>query len=177
MSVTITDARRISKHAWILEYTSTLTSPTFHIYVDGFLQGKTQDTRYLLQLEDGGHAIVDILDDANESPPRRYPARWLINWQGTDDTTDHYRIEEELPGPMWTLRRKVHHVQGRTSYQFLTRFLEDVTTHSFRIIPVGINGNQGTALTLSHFMVREPDIPQVSTAYTPGTRTLTISLV
>jgi hypothetical protein len=53
--------------------------------------------------------------------------------------------------------------------------LADGATHSFRVVPVGVNGNQGTLVSYSSLMVRYPDVPRARFAYDAGDGTVTIT--
>ena len=74
----------------------------------------------------------------------------------------------------WTERARVRHRE--TAYmQWMTRWLEDETSHQFRVVPVGTNGNEGTARTLTCLMVRNPTPPDVDYAYSNSTNKVTVS--
>ena len=97
-----------------------------------------------------------------------------------DETTTpayKYLKFEESVSAVWTLRKQVE-VNGSGYYTFTTRFLEDETTHSFRVTPVGENENSGTAASMTIFMVRNPDAADVTWTYDGSTpKTVTIAAV
>ena len=176
MAATVTKARLLGPRSLWVEFTSTLSSPTFYVYLDGVLVSKTQRANAVISIEPNIHYVLEVTDSASQTPTVIYPARWWINWQPSPDGgVHHYRVEEFVSSA-WVLRAKVPH-SGRSHYRWLSRQLEDVTTHQFRIVPVGTNGNQGTAATITSLMVRQPDIPSVvQSNYVQATRTITFNL-
>ena len=175
MAVTVSSARQLSPRSFLVGFTSTLSSPTFYVYLDGTLIETTQRAQSVINVEPNVQFILEVLDSPTDTPVVVYPSRWWLNWGPSSGAVDHYRVEEFVSAA-WVLRAKVPH-SGRSAYRWLTRHLEDVTTHQFRIVPVGTNGNQGTAATITGLMVRQPDVPVVEqTNYDQGTRTITLDL-
>ncbi len=115
---------------------------------------------------------------ANE--PRSYPAEITIEWNTAEDDSDvdYYRIDRatgESPGAYTEIGRKPR--TGAWTYTFRTAPLTDLIWHWLRVTPVGLNGNDGTALlftpTTQH--VRRPDAPDLDTAFDDDTQKLTWS--
>ena len=161
---------------WLVEVSSDLTNPTFYWYMDGELRAITREGRYVFPVAEGESAEIEVLDDANSAPQPVFPGRIDLEWAPVTAgaAVDYYRVDEYV-GAVWTERARVKHVAGAHYYTYRTRLLEDQTTHQFRIVPVGVNGNEGTAATMSFPVVRRPDPPELSMSYNPATRTVTFS--
>lgn len=172
MSVTITSITRIGRRAWRVVYASTLSAPTFYIYVNAELVGVTTETAYQFQAAPGESVILDVFDSSTDTPEDVYPGRLAIAWYAVV-ATDYYRIDEYLSGE-WVEVGRVRDT-GAGYFKWRTRWLEDSASHQFRVIAVGDNGNESTAATLSCLMVRHPDVPDVNLSYDAEDGTLTIA--
>lgn len=166
MTVTIS---RFSQSGFVgeVEYASDLADPLFRIWIDGVLATTTTATRATVPLG----SIVDVLD-TGLTPPPVFPPRLTLRWDGVAGAAK-YRVEEFVDGA-WVPRASVPD-DGTNHYRFRTRVLEDGVTHAFRIVPVGTNGNDGTAKTVSALVVRNPDPPTVAFSYNPETQKLTVT--
>lgn len=167
MTVTVQTPYRIDVKTWRVEWSSDLSAPTFYVWQDGVLIATT-DAGFLDFLVESDEAlVVEVLDDANEQPQTAFPGRFTFQWEAVSGTKA-YRVEEYLSG-VWTARHTLQHVPGQTLYSWRSRHLEDDTTHQFRVIPIGDDGNEGTALAVSRLMVRNPDPPTQSFSFNSGT--------
>lgn len=165
---------QIGYQAWRWEWSAT-TAP-YRIYYKGKLLETTRNTTY--QMEMPGATVeppeLEILD-ANDADPAEnltYPPRALLQWRGTN-TAAYYDIQEDVDGEWTTRCRLIDRNEGYCRYE--SRALDDVTTSSWRVIPVDEYGNEGTALELSIDIVRNPPAPEVSMKYNAGTGNLEIS--
>lgn len=174
MAVTSITATQIGPASFILTYASDLVSPTFYIWAGGRFVVQTPLTSYQIDLEPGEQLQVDVFDDATETPGEVYPGRFFLNWYAVDSAVE-YRIEEYVDAA-WTLRQVVAASVG-TYYTWSSRFLEDDTTHRFRVIPVGEDGIHGFGTEFQGLMVRHPDAPRVTMAYDADTATVTVTAV
>lgn len=145
-----------------VDVASTLGTPPpdgFRWYRDGALVHGPSDLSYMeFTIQQGESFVVEVLDDADLEPATGFPGRIRLGWTPADSTTKEYRVEEYVSA-VWTERRRLRHQANVGWYRFESRFLEDVTTHQFRVIAVGINGNETTLFTKSVLMVRHPDAP------------------
>lgn len=173
MTVSIDAPRRIDRNTVRITFSSDLGgTPTFFIYVDGKLVSEQQHTDYIVYLSAGHSPHIMILDALDAEHIERFPGRIMAQWSDTA-ATDHYRLEEFISAA-WVLRAKIPDL-GESLFKWFTRYLEDVATHQIRLIPVGTNGNQGTAISVGILMVRFPDIPDVSYTYNSGDAKVTIA--
>lgn len=179
MSVTITksDIIRIDDTAVRLKWTSDATLPiTFRVWQNGVrianFVSPTAGAFIDLHVPIGESHAVEVFDKACSVPKPAFPGRFTLHWTAIAGATS-YRIEE-LVSAVWTLRA-TQSDDGRQAWTFLSRWLEDVTTHGFRIIAVDAAGNLGTALTFSVEMVRTPDLPEVSYVWSAGTGRITVA--
>lgn len=172
MSVTLNTPQKLDDYSWLVSWSSDLEDPTFYIYQDGLLINTTEQTEQVFTVEKGESLVVEVLDDPDAVPITAFPGRLTICWYASADT-DHYRIEEYIDSA-WKLRAKIKDL-GEGYFKWKTRFLEDSQTHEFRILPVGINGNQGTAKEFSCLMVRHPSEKDVGYLYSNDTHKVTVS--
>ena len=169
--VTITNQVRTGANSTLITYSSSLSSPTFYIYVDGVLTAQTTQTEYTIAVNPGETIVVEILDDAAAQAMQIFPGKARLGWFFVEDT-NYYRIDEYIEDE-WVERRKMPENNGYMEFE--SRFLEDGQSHQFRIVPVGTNGNEGTAREFSVLTVRTPDTPDVDYTYSSITNKITIS--
>jgi len=169
--VTLQPPKRVGLKSWKITFSSDLPEPIFYIYIDGILAAETEQTEYILSAEVGTSFVVEVLDDANEQPMQVFPGRLRLFWFYVADTK-YYRIDEYVAS-VWVSRKRMPQQNGYL--QFESRFLEDGQTHTFRVVPVGENGNEGTAKQFQVLLVRFPDKPSVDYSYDEGTKHLTIT--
>ena len=81
---------------------------------------------------------------------------------------------EAHEGGSWVTRATIEDT-GAGYYQWESGWLADVTSHEFRVTPVGADGNEGTATGWVVLMVRWPDPPEVGVTYAAGTGKVTIA--
>lgn len=170
--VTLNPPQKLDSRSWLVSWSSDLGDPTFYVYQDGLSINETKQTEQVFTVDAGESLIIEVLDDPDAVPITAFPGRLTLNWR-TSAATDYYRIEEYIEAA-WILRAKVKD-SGGGYFKWKTRFLEDSATHQFRIIPVGTNGNQGTAKVFSCLMVRHPDLPNVGYEYSDDTHKVTVT--
>ena len=172
MAVTVNPLVRTGRHTVSVSWTSDAEDPVYYVYRDGQLVAVTRATQMTLTLAAGEAVTLQVLDDADGQPDRAYPCRLDVQWRTVSGAV-HYRLEEYVDSA-WLLRATVRE-SGQGYYHWLSRPLEDVTTHQFRVRAVGADGNVGTATALSCLMVRLPDPPDVDYAYSDSTHKLSVS--
>ena len=168
--VTIISQVRTGDKSTLITYSRNLGSPTFYIYVDGVLVAQTTQTEYTIAVNPGETVVVEILDDAAAQAMQIFPGKARLGWFFVEDT-DYYRIDEYIEGE-WTERKKMPENNGYMEFE--SRFLKDGQDHQFRIVPVGINGNEGTARQFSVRTVRTPDTPDADYTYSNVTNKITL---
>jgi len=174
MVVTLGTPVQLFAGYWRLTFTSGLSDPTFYVYVHGELEVTTKDTSIELFVDPDESPVIDVLDDANQAAGTVFPGRLKLTWFGIT-TADFYLIEEFVSA-VWTERGRIFE-DKRGYYSWRTRWLEDVTTHQFRVTATGLTGNSDTPATLTALMVRHPDVPNVTTVYSSGTGKVTFTAV
>lgn len=173
MSVEILSSQRTGRRAYLIKWASDLPAPVnFFVYRDGRLINETEQTEQSFVLDSGDGLVLEVLDDPNQRPITAFPGKFTITWFATPDT-DHYRVEEFI-NAVWVVKAKITDLK-EGYFKFKTRFVEDVTIHQFRVIPIGNNGNPGAIRLSSALMVRNPDPPILNFSYSNATETLTIT--
>jgi hypothetical protein len=168
-------ATQLEPGLWRLEWASDLASPTFYLWMDGVFVLSTGAGSIEVAVSVPSSPVFSVFDDADAAPSNVYPAGVLIQWDQPTDLEVEYYLVEEYVAAAWTERTRVTADPARWQYEFQTRPLEDVTTHQFRVTPVGVNGNAGAARTYSVYMVRNPDPPDVALSYDDGTQKITVA--
>lgn len=171
--ITNLTAEQVSRSAFLLRWSSTLgAGAVFRVYRDGELLATTTLTEWLITVEQGEAPVLEVLDADTPNPSPAFPGYLLISWYAVAGA-ERYLVQENLSGT-WTTFKTVLE-DGSGYYLVPTRFLEDATVHSFRVLPVGTNENQGTAAELACLMVRIPDPPDVTFSYSSSTGAVTIT--
>lgn len=171
MAITNLQYTQLSTYTWRITWGSTLGSPTYRVHVDGVLASTQTAASFDITVDDNWQPVVEVLDDSSDPQPA-FPAQLVLGWR-TDSDAAEYRIEQKVAG-VWTEHATV--ARSSAAYQsYTTPALADQTTHEWRVIPIDTAGNDGTAIAFSTLMVRHPDIPDVSFAYSAGTGKVTIS--
>ncbi len=173
MAVTYSSIVQISATQWRLVFESDLGgTPTFYIYADGILIDSTTRTWREVGVEAGEQIQFEVLDDVNATPVTAYPGRLFMTWVPVANDQS-YRVEEFVSAA-WVVRTTIQ-VGVETYFSFTSRYLEDVTTHQFRVIPVGTNEEDGSARPFTALMVRRPDRAEMALTYASGTAKVTVS--
>ena len=175
MAVTETEPTSLGGNTYLLNYTSDLGgTPTFRIWMDGIKIAETTETSFQVYVE-GDSPYFEVRDDANN--PSLFSVSSVGNlWWLSVSGTEFYAVEEYVAS-VWTEKARVYHGTA-SAYAWNTRPLEDETTHQFRIIATGSDGNTTTAASWSGLMVRRPDVPTLTWVYNGSTpKTLTATVV
>lgn len=159
-------------------FVSSLTPPIpFRVYSGGALiaswSAPTTAGEILLTIPPGDAPFVEVLDVACANPKVAYPGRITLQWTAVSGAA-RYRIDEYVAS-VWTERSTLAD-NGEGSFSWVSRWLEDVTTHQFRIVPISSAANEGTPITQTVLMVRHPNPPDVEYTYDGAVdQTVTIS--
>lgn len=162
--VTIQSLTKIGLYSWLLKYSSNLESPWFYIYLGGCLIAETPQNQYNIAINMDESSVIEVLDDPDAQPMQIFPGKVRLGWFWAAGT-NYYRIDEYIDSN-WIERYRMPENNGYLSWQ--SRFLEDGQTHIFRVVPVGTNGNEGTARQFAVLMCRRPDVPDVGFGYNEG---------
>jgi len=164
--------------------TSTLSAPVFFFwYLDGAYIARTLTPTKSFKIPSGDQGRVDVLDstdpdfDPIANAPAGFPARRSLWWvRSLAADVAYYQVEVQKNGGAWTPFAQVRPRASAWSYSVLSDRLDDLTTYAFRVVPYDSSGNAGTPIVLaSELVVRTPDSPDFSIAYTPGTGRVTVA--
>ena len=176
----VTDLHAVGVDAftWRLVWSSDLADATFWIYRDGALLATTTETSYRVTLEPGSDPVFEVLDaegsDApTDEPSPRFPDHIVLAWYAAGAGVSHYRIDR-LVDETWFPESQVSE-RGVGYCRWRSDRLADGQTHRFRVVPVGLNGNDGAATPFAALMVRVPNAPRARYEYHPLTATVTIT--
>jgi len=169
------EPEQLDGRTWRLSWSYTGSADTFYLWLNGELAATTALQWFDVSGDPGEPLVVEVFDDSTESPSPTYPSRMRLGWFASTGApaASSYRIDQYIAAA-WVKRAAIPE-DGRGFYQWVTRSLDDDTSHQFRIVPVAANGNEGTPVSFTALMVRHPDEPDVAIAYSSSTRKLTIS--
>lgn len=177
MSVTIDSITRLDSLSFRIAYSSDLATPvTFRVVV----AGKLVDTRTsntgsgssVITVGAGESPYFEVLDVANQRPQFAAPGRLTFHWRRINGAVS-YLVQESISA-VWTTV-ETRRENGENNHVFLSRWLEDCTSHSFRVVPVDAGGVEGDPIAWTAETARHPDVPAVSYAWDADTSTLTIA--
>lgn len=187
MSITSTSTVRQGNTTTVSVTTGLSGLVYFHWYVDGEYVGSSASTggrssRSFI-VGPGFQSVVDVLDtndrdfDPYANAPDSYPARRTLQWvRSTSSDVRHYRVEQLVDLGDWESIGVVQDDPARWSYTFVVSGLTDLSFYSWRVIPVGENGNDGDMLILNEeYIVRTPDAPDFTATFSAGTSKVTFA--
>ena len=171
MTVTINPVEYVTAVSVLLTWSSDLVDQVYSVYVDNKLVVESPAESYLLTVETGASPVIEIIDDGSV-PGLFWPQKLLLSWRSVQET-EQYRIEK-LNGS-WSVVGIV--TNGNAGhYSWLTGVLEDGVEYQYRIVPEGVNGNDGDPLTFVVTMVRNPSPPAATWSYDDGTGVVTATV-
>ena len=171
MAVTILSTTWVSYCSVRVVYQSDLGgTPTFYLYLNGVAVGETQETAHVFQVGEGAQIDIQIFDDAADEPERFFTGRIWVSWYHVTNA-EYYDVYEYV-GAAWVLRARIWDT-GLGYFNWESRYLEDRTTHQFRVTARG-NGNDGTVTDTTVLMVRHPDPPDATWSYSNVTHKVTV---
>lgn len=172
MAITSVTQTLIGTNTVRVTWTSDDPAPLFRIWRDGNLLLTTASYMNFTLLA-GEMPVIEVFDD-DTVPSSAYPGNMILFWYHVA-TAEKYRVEEYV-GSEW-VTRCTYLDEGQGSFQYRTEFLADETNHSWRIVPVGENGNDGASpLAFDFLMVRVPSVPLCSWSYNPTNYKVTVTI-
>lgn len=173
MSVTVTELLRIGSREWRVTFTSTLIDVFFFIFHEGRKIGTTRELEFIVAVDDDNIPLIEVTDDIDAKPAQLlFSGRVILNWYSTG--ADRYRVDEFVGSSFEEVATLFD--QGQGYFEFESRFLEDVTDHKFRVVPIDAIGNEGQEVELDVLMVRPPDVPVWKADYNATTNEVTIDI-
>lgn len=180
MAITSLTARRLGRLTVVTAVSGLSGTVYFHCYVDGTWIGQNTTGVFYITLDTNEQAQIDVQDttsatyDYIANAPTVYSAKRSLFWTASADADiSYYLIEQNKDAAGWTEIGRVYD-NGIWSFAFLTLKLTDLASYQFRITPVDLAGNSGTAKTLSaETIVRVPEAPSFTISFDDGTDKVT----
>lgn len=175
MAVTVTSVEIVDILSVRVRFTCT-ASANVRIYNQGRLQEEFTATadgtgEFLVAAATDEYPFIEIIDRDDQNPTPAFPGRFTIAWYDASGALS-YTIQEYVGG-VWTDRQTIQ-ADGRLSYDWQSRWLEDSTAHQFRVRATGPGGTS-TLASFTALMVRHPDAPSVTYTYDAGTGEVTVA--
>ncbi len=171
MAVTIT-SDTLCGNTRFIEWTSTLPTPTYYVYVDGLLAQTTTQTAAQFYVDPGAAPVVQVLD-TTDPPAAAFSGYKKLSWYALADAAS-YAIER-LIDSVWTAQTTILST-GATIYEWQTPFLDDCELHQFRVIATDAHGNAGEHVHFECYMIRHPNPPVCIYTYSNAAHTVTINV-
>lgn len=152
---------------------TTTGADDYYVYLDGVLAATVSRLWYQFTLATGEQVQIEVCDSSSDVPATAYPGNALITWQR--DSEASYYIVQQYVDSAWTTVRTVQDT-GVPYYQYRSAFLDDCTTHQFRVVPVDANEIQGTPKEFTFLMVRYPDAPSATYTYDAENNLLSVAV-
>lgn len=170
----------------------------FYWWVDGrpYQAGRVRTCGVDLDEEDDVEVFViattDPDLDVEEIEAEFGPRRRIIEFVRSPDTdVSYYRVEWQTTVPAsyaadpaapapgdWEMLLRVPVDGGRWVYRFLTPRLTHGSHYWFRVTPVSIAGNDGTASEIGpYFILCRPEVVEFTVSYSAGTNRVTFTAV
>lgn len=183
MAITGYNVRRHGRMVIVTATSGLAGAVYYHWYLDGIYMGMSTNGRWTvyLDVDEQARIVCQDTNDADYDPIANatdgYPARRTLEWYKSVDTdVSHYRVEQNEDAGGWTELGTVAHEATRWQYTYLTRRLTDLASYQWRVIPVDLAGNDGTALTIAtEKVVRTPDAPNYTVTYDDVTDEMTFA--
>lgn len=157
----------------MLTWTLTGPSEVSYIWRDGVKIAETQLTSWLVSVAPGESPVFELFDDAAAVPADAHPAYAVLGFYAAAATAE-YRVQQFVSAA-WTTVATLRDDGATPYFTWRSPPLADSTSHQFRVVPVGTNGNVGTAAPLTMLIVTWPAVPRVSYAYN-GAATPTVTI-
>lgn len=152
-----------------VRWASDLEEPTYWVYLNGEFVGQTRVNHLVIGADD----VLEVFDAAPAAAEiAAGEARATLGWTKVGGTA-RYRVEQYV-GAEWLERGRVPD-KGQMHQEWRTPELTEGEDHSFRVTPLGTNGNAGTPATVAVNIARHPAVPVVDWAYGSGTGKVTIT--
>lgn len=173
MTVTAALPQQTSIITWHFEFSSSLGADTvISVYQFDRLVGTTTRGEWDITVTDSRQPTMQFID-SEDTLLYAPTGTALLSWNAGDPTVAYYTVEQFIDAA-WVERQRVQGVLGQSYFEWESPLLDDVTEHSFRVTPVGINGATGDSQEYRLKMVRLPDIPRATFVYDSGTGKVTI---
>ena len=175
MAVTINRPVQIDRYTWLVTYSSSLSDPTFYIWLNGQLVSTTKSTEYRVTVVGSSSPVLDIFDDAASQPEASAQGFFEVMWT-LPAAAVQVKVERQAAGSgSWSEIGTFDVIQGTAKFRFTTEYLDDKTGYIYAATAIDAAGRESER-EMAHFpMVRIPDVPAVSMSYDNGTRQVTIS--
>lgn len=150
---------RMSNGGW--RFTWPVGTSPYSIWLDGVLLDTVDDEEYesVLPGYDDAPPALEILDDGDTAENALYPPYLQLQWRGLANAAG-YVIQQDENGT-WVDVQTVQET-GKGYYLWKSPPQDDESSLSFRVLAVDLRGNEGSPISFSMEMCRNPAPPDVS---------------
>lgn len=179
MAASIASVSKVAPFTWRVAWSG--TSP-FYVVRNGRLVfvPTTTKTEHIFDHDDNEEPpVVEVYDSTEAetaSAQMVNPPYLLMQWYHAENAKYYIAQQRETVGSnyQWITRKPTMFATGVGYYQFSTPVLDDETEHAWRIMALDDIGNS-SQVEFTTTMVRNPDPPIISLAYSAATGNVTVS--
>jgi len=168
MTLEVWSATKQENGHWLFEWTADSGDP-FNIYLDGELLDEVTGDSYEAEVDgyDTSPPPLEIVADESgeESESLLNPPYAVLQWRGVSGA-DAYLVEQLRNGNWVEVKTIMDQSVGY--YSFKTETLTDSESSSFRVSAQDVQGNTGTPITFTFYVVRNPAPPEVDLTIDSG---------
>lgn len=151
---------------WLFAWTAGASDP-FDIYLDGVLLDSVEGGSFEAEVEgyDTAPPPLEIVEEDADAESILYPPYALLQWRGLTGA-DAYVVEKYVSGDWQAMKTVMEVAAGYYTYR--TRLIDDCEETSFRVTALDLRGNEGTPITFTFNVVRNPAPPDIEFTMTGG---------
>jgi hypothetical protein len=176
MSISSKTLTQIDSQTFKAVWESTLPTPTYYVYRDKILSETINRNWTYIHVPPGEMVEFDVFDSPSDVPALAFPGKFYFSWFNEDDDIFVFEIAQ-LTDVGYVVVDRVESSTIQHYYEYMTNYLQDNTTYSFRITPIGFNQSRGVSVTFVQRMVRRPNPPTVNYSYNVNTGYLNVEFV
>jgi len=175
MAITSTTYTQLDPSTFKVTWVSSLTTPTYYVYLDGVLVETIERTWTFVNIPPGETLDFQVYDDSATIPDEAYSGRFVFNWYNQDTDIVSFEVAIYQSGS-YTVLDSIPVSSLEHYYQYKSSYLSNETEYQFRITPIGYNQARGVPVYIAQTMVRLPDPPDASYSYDVGSQILTVEI-
>jgi hypothetical protein len=133
---------------------------TFDVYLNGLLLEAVVGGTYTAELDgyDEAPPPIEVVADGDDAESLLHPPYALIQWRGASGASS-YVVEQYVDSEWMAVKTIMDSEAGYYTYRTLP--ITDCTSTQFRVSAQDENGNAGTPVAFTFYVVRNPAPPEV----------------
>ena len=175
MAISSTTYTQIDPSTFKVEWVSSLTSPTYYVYLDSVLVETIERSWTFVNVPPGETLDFQVFDSSSNAPDEAFAGRFVFSWYNQDTVIVNFEVAMYQSGS-YVVLDTVQVTSLEHYYQYKSAYLNNETEYKFRITPIGLNQARGVPVYITQTLVRRPDPPKASYTYDVGLQSLTVEI-